>query len=262
MIICIDIGNTNIKYAIFDGDALRFSYRVATDLKRTSDEYGAQLASMLEFNGISVAEIKGGIFSSVVPSLDYTIDHMLRLYLGITPKQIAPGLKTGLAMRADNAREVGADRIVNNVSAIRKYGAEKPMIVVDFGTATTFNIINEKYEFIGGVIAPGIRGSLDSLVSGTAKLPRVEIEAPKSVIATNTVTNMQAGIVFGFAGLVEYIVKKIKTELGVKDVLTVATGGFSGIIAKETKCIDVIDKMLTLNGLKYLYDLNDAEETE
>ena len=252
MIICIDVGNTNIKYAIFDGSNLIFSYRVATDLKRTSDEYGSQLVGMLEFNKISAKDITGGIFSSVVPSLDYTIEHMLRVYLEIVPKQLAPGLKTGLKMRADNAREVGADRIVNNVSAIRKYGNGKPIIVIDFGTATTFNI--------GGVIAPGIKGSLDSLVNGTAKLPRVEIEAPKSVIATNTVTNMQAGIVFGFAGLVEYIVKKIKKELKTSDVLTVATGGFSETIAKETPCIDVIDKMLTLNGLKYLYDLNSAEE--
>lgn len=260
MIICIDVGNTNIKYAIFDGDELKFSYRVATDLKRTSDEYGSQLIGMLEFNRIQPSVITGGIFSSVVPSLDYTIEHMLQVYLNVTPKQLAPGLKTGLKMRADNAREVGADRIVNNVSAIRNYGAGKPMIVVDFGTATTFNIISADYEFIGGVIAPGIRGSLDSLVSGTAKLPRVEIEAPKSVIATNTVTNMQAGIVFGFAGLVEYIVKKIKKELGTQDVLTIATGGFSETIARETTCIDVIDKLLTLNGLKYLYDLNSLEE--
>lgn len=260
MIICIDVGNTNIKYAIFDGSNLIFSYRVATDLKRTSDEYGSQLVGMLEFNKISAKNITGGIFSSVVPSLDYTIEHMLRVYLEIVPKQLAPGLKTGLKMRADNAREVGADRIVNNVSAIRKYGNGKPIIVIDFGTATTFNIINAEGEFIGGVIAPGIKGSLDSLVNGTAKLPRVEIEAPKSVIATNTVTNMQAGIVFGFAGLVEYIVKKIKKELKTSDVLTVATGGFSETIAKETPCIDVIDKMLTLNGLKYLYDLNSAEE--
>ena len=260
MIICIDVGNTNIKYAIFDGDELKFSYRVATDLKRTSDEYGAQLVGMLEFNRIQSGDITGGIFSSVVPSLDYTIEQMLKVYLNIIPKQLAPGLKTGLKMRADNAREVGADRIVNNVSAIRKYGAGKPMIVVDFGTATTFNILNADYEFIGGVIAPGIRGSLDSLVSGTAKLPRVEIEAPKSVIATNTVTNMQAGIVFGFAGLVDFIVKKIKKELGTQDVLTIATGGFSETIAKETTCIDIIDKLLTLNGLKYLYDLNSLEE--
>ena len=259
MIICIDVGNSNIKYAIFDGDELKFSFRVATDLKRTSDEYGSQLVSMLEFNRISVSDVKGGIFSSVVPSLDYTVSHMLKVYFDISPMQIAPGLKTGLNIRADNAKEVGADRIVNNVSAIRKYGCNKPMIIVDFGTATTFNVINSDSDFIGGVIAPGIKGSLDSLVNGTAKLPRVEIEAPKSVIATNTVTNMQAGIVFGFAGLVEYIVKRIKKELKAPDAVTIATGGFSETIAKETGCIDIIDKMLTLNGLKYLYDLNTSE---
>lgn len=259
MIICIDVGNTNVKYAIFDGDDLKFSYRVATDLRRTSDEYGAQLIGMLDFNGVAKEELTGGIISSVVPSLDYTMEHMLKMYFGITPLQLAPGLKTGLKMRTDNAREVGADRIVNNVSALKKYGNGTPMIVVDFGTATTFNILNESGEFIGGVIAPGIKGSLDSLVSGTAELPRVEIEAPKSVIATNTVTNMQAGIVFGFAGLVEYIVKKIKRELKADRIVTIATGGFSETIAKETKCIDIIDKMLTLDGLKYLYDLNHME---
>ena len=261
MIICIDVGNSNIKYAVYDGGERKISFRVSTDLKRTSDEYGAQLAEMLNFNSIAAEDITGGIFSSVVPSLDYTIEHMLRVYLHIIPKQIAPGLKTGLRMRADNAHEVGADRIVNNVAAIRKYGCGKPMIVVDFGTATTFNILSADGEFIGGVIAPGIKGSLESLVSGTAKLPRVEIEAPKSVIATNTVTNMQAGIVFGYAGLVEFIVRKIKKELRASDVMTIATGGFSETIAKETGCIDVIDKMLTLDGLKYLYDLNSSEES-
>ncbi len=260
MILCIDVGNTNIKYAVFDRNELKVSFRVSTDLKRTSDEYGAQITDMLSVNHISPMEIKGGIFSSVVPSLDYTIEHMLRVYFNIVPKQIAPGMRTGLKMRVDNAHEVGADRIVNNVSALKKYGCGKPMIVIDFGTATTFNILGADGEFIGGVIAPGIKGALDSLVSGTAKLPRVEIEAPKSVIATNTVTNMQAGIVFGFAGLVQYIVKKIKKELKTSDVLTVATGGFSETIAKETDCIDVIDRMLTLDGLKYLYDLNSSEE--
>lgn len=259
MILCIDIGNTNLKYAVYDGGALKISFRVATDLKRTSDEYGAQLLAMLQAAEVDPKEISGGIFSSVVPSLDYTVEHMLGVYLGIKPKQIGPGIKTGLKIMADNAKEVGADRVVNNVAALGKYGSARPIVVVDFGTATTFNVIKEG-AFIGGVIAPGIKGSLDSLVSGTAKLPRVEIEAPKSVIATNTVTNMQAGIVFGFAGLVEYIVKKIKKELGTNDVLTVATGGFSEVMAKETKCIDVVDKMLTLDGLKYLYDLNSEEK--
>jgi type III pantothenate kinase len=256
MIICIDIGNSNIKYAIYDKDKLRFSFRVATDLKKTSDEYGAVLTGMLATKGVAVEDIEGGIVSSVVPSLDYTIDKMCSLYLKIKPMHVAPGLKSGLNIRCDDAREVGADRIVNCVSAIVGYGENKPMIVVDFGTATTFNIISANNEFIGGVIAPGIKGSLESLVSGTAKLPRVEIEAPDSIIAKNTVTNMQAGIVFGFAGLVEYIVKRIKKELKTTDVKTIATGGFSNIISKEIEGIDVVDKLLTLKGLKYLYDLN------
>ena len=260
MIICIDIGNTNIKYAIYDKDKLKVSFRVATDFRTTSDEYGAQLIGMLTAQGISANEITGGIMSSVVPSLDYTIEKMCALYLNIQPLHVAPGLKSGLNIRCDDSREVGADRIVNCVSAIVNYGENVPMIVVDFGTATTFNIISANNEFIGGVISPGIKGSLDSLVNGTAKLPRVEIEAPKSIIAKNTVTNMQAGIVFGFAGLTEYIVKRIKKELKAPKVKTIATGGFSTIIAKEIEGIDVVDKLLTLKGLKYLYDLNTQEK--
>ena len=260
MIICIDIGNTNIKYAVYKKDDLVVSFRVSTDFKRTSDEYGEQIIGMLDIKGIKAKDITGGIVSSVVPSLDYTIDKMCEIYFAIKPLHIAPGLKSGLNIRCDNAREVGADRIVNCVSALVQYGEKKPMIVIDFGTATTFNIINENDEFIGGVIAPGIKGSLDSLVNGTAKLPRVEIEAPKSIIAKNTVTNMQAGIVFGFAGLVEYIVKRIKKELKTSDVKTIATGGFSNVISKEIECIDVVDKLLTLKGLKYLYELNQTTE--
>ena len=259
MIICLDVGNTNIKYALFDGEELKLSFRVATEHKKTSDEYGVQLISILKNNRVNESEIKGGIISSVVPQLDYTLERMCRTYLGFKPLQLAPGLKTGLNLRVDNAKEVGADRVVNNVAAVRKYGY--PLIIVDFGTATTFNVIDKKGEFIGGVIAPGIKGSLDSLVNGTAKLPRVEIERPDKVIGSNTVTNMQSGIVYGFAGLVEYIVKKIKKELKEENVLTVATGGFSEIIAKEISCIDKVDKLLTLEGLRYLYYLN-AEVTE
>lgn len=257
MIICMDVGNTNIKYAIFDGDKLVMSFRVATEHKKTSDEYGGQLISILGNNDISTGDIKGGIISSVVPQLDYTLERMCNTYLKIKPMMLAPGLKTGMNLRVDNAKEVGADRVVNNVAAVRKYGF--PLIIVDFGTATTFNVIDAKGEFIGGVIAPGIKGSLDSLVNGTAKLPRVEIERPSSVIGKNTVTNMQSGIVFGFAGLVEYIVKKIKRELKYESVKTVATGGFSEVIAKEINCIDFVDKLLTLEGLKYLYELNISE---
>ena len=257
MIICLDIGNTNIKYAIFDGDKLVLSFRVATEHKKTSDEYGGQLISILSNNKIKPENITGGIISSVVPQLDYTIERMFNTYLNIKPLQLAPGIKTGMNLKVDNAKEVGADRVVNNVSAVRKYGA--PLIIIDFGTATTFNVIDSKGDFIGGVIAPGIKGSLDSLVNGTAKLPRVEIERPSSVIGKNTITNMQSGIVFGFAGLVEYIVKKIKRELKCENVKTVVTGGFSEVIAKEISCIDHVDKLLTLEGLKYLYDLNSTE---
>ena len=254
MILCIDVGNTNIKYGIFDGDKLAVSFRVATDLKRTSDEYGTKLVDMLAVKGIRAEQIHGAIVSSVIPSLNYTISHMCSGYLDIDPILVGPGTKTEHNLRVDNAREVGADRIVNDVAAIRKYGA--PVVVIDFGTATTFNIINENREFIGGVIAPGIRGSMDSLVNSTAKLPRVEIEIPKSVIGKNTTTNMQAGIVFGFAGLVDYIVWKLKREMKCPDMQVVATGGFCDIIASEISCIDHVDKLLTLQGLKYLYDLN------
>lgn len=258
MIICLDIGNTNIKYALFEKDKLLLSFRVATEHKKTSDEYGGQLVGILNNAGIDLSRIKGGIVSSVVPQLDYTIERMMQTYLKIKPLTLAPGLKTGLDLKVDNAREVGADRVVNNVAAIKKYGA--PLIIIDFGTATTFNVIDEKGRFIGGVIAPGIKGSLDSLVNGTAKLPRVEIERPDKVIGTNTVTNMQSGIVFGFAGLVEYIVRKIKKEMKCEGVKTIATGGFSEVIAKEITCIDCVDKLLTLEGLKYLYYLNSSED--
>lgn len=257
MIICMDVGNTNIKYAIFDKDKFLLSFRVATAHKKTSDEYGGQLISILNNNKINAGAITGGIISSVVPQLDYTLERMCATYLNIKPLMLAPGLKTGMNMKVDNAKEVGADRVVNNVSALKKYGA--PLIIVDFGTATTFNVIDSKGEFVGGVIAPGIKGSLDSLVNGTAKLPRVEIECPPHVIGKNTVTNMQSGIFYGFAGLVEYLIKKMKREMNCENIKVVATGGFAEVIAKEISCIDYVDKLLTLEGLKYLYDINTAE---
>ena len=260
MILCLDIGNTNIKIGLFEGNELKYSFRGATELKRTSDEYGTIFTNMFELQGVSPDAVDGAIISSVVPALNYTIQRMCIGYFGVEPLMVGCGLKTGHNLRVDDAREVGSDRIVNDVAAVQKYGA--PLIVIDFGTATTFNAVNAQGEFIGGAVAPGIRGSVDSLVSGTAKLPRVEIERPRCAIGKNTTTNMQAGIVFGFAGLVEYIVKKMKKELKDPNVRVVATGGFSEIIAKETSCIDCVDKLLTLQGLKYLYDLNNSEDAK
>ncbi|MBO7214251.1 MAG: type III pantothenate kinase, partial [Clostridia bacterium] len=189
--------------------------------------------------------------------LNYTISHMCEYFFGITPKVVGAGIKTGLNVKADNPKEVGADIIANCVGAFTKYGDGKPMIVIDFGTATTFDVLTGNGELIGVVIAPGIKTSLEGLVSNTAQLPMIELEAPKSAIPKTTRTAMQAGIIFGFAGLVENIVKKIKTELGVETISVIATGGMGEIIAKEVSCITKIDRLLTLEGLKKLYEINE-----
>lgn len=255
MIFCIDIGNTNIKYGVYSGEKLVASFRVVSQRSSTADEYGIVVRDLLKNEGIKRADIDGVIMSSVIPQLNYTIAHMCEYYLGFTPIMVGPGIKTGLNIKVDSPSEVGADRIVNSVAAFKKYGGKKPVICIDFGTATTFNVITEKGELIGGVIAPGIKGSLDSLVNGTAKLPNIELALPDKIIAKNTVTNMQAGLLYGFAGLVENIVKKTKEELG-RDAFVVATGGLGETIASEAKSIDVIDRTLTLEGLKILYEMN------
>ena len=255
MIFCIDIGNTNIKYGVYSGEKLVASFRVVSQRSSTADEYGIVVRDLLRNEGIKRGDIEGVIMSSVIPQLNYTIAHMCEYYLGFSPIMVGPGIKTGLNVKVDSPSEVGADRIVNSVAAFRKYGGEKPVICIDFGTATTFNVITEKGELIGGVIAPGIKGSLDSLVNGTAKLPNIELSLPDKIIAKNTVTNMQAGLLYGFAGLVENIVKKTKEELG-RGAFVVATGGLGETIASEAKSIDVIDRTLTLEGLKILYEMN------
>lgn len=254
MILCIDVGNTNIKYGIFDGDKLAVSFRVATDLKRTSDEYGTKLVDMLAVKGIRAEQIHGAIVSSVIPSLNYTISHMCSGYLDIDPILVGPGTKTEHNLRVDNAR--GSRRRPHRQRRRRHQKVRRSRGGHRFRHCYDVQHHQRKPRVIGGVIAPGIRGSMDSLVNSTAKLPRVEIEIPKSVIGKNTTTNMQAGIVFGFAGLVDYIVRKIKREMKCPDMQVVATGGFSEIIASEISCIDHVDKLLTLQGLKYLYDLN------
>lgn len=254
MLLTVDIGNTNIKYGVFDGDALLGSFRVSSRVTKTADEYGAVLMNLLASEEIDKEAIEGIIVSSVIPSLNYTIVHMCEYFFGKIPMMIGPGLKTGLNIKAENPREVGADIIVNSVAAFRKYGG--PVVVIDFGTATTFDVITARQELVGCIIAPGIKTSLESLVQGAAQLPMIELGVPKSVLGKNTETSMQAGIIFGYAGLVENIVAKIKRELGVKSLPVVATGGMGEIIAREVSCITKFDRTLTLEGLKMIYNLN------
>ncbi len=254
MLLCVDIGNTNIKYGVYQNDKLIASFRVSSRLSRTADEYGSVLVNLLATSGIQKTDITGVIISSVIPSLNYTICHMCEYFFGKTPLMIGPGVKTGLNIKTDNAKEVGADIIVNSVSAFNKYGG--PIVVIDFGTATTFDVISEDFTLLGVVIAPGIKTSLEGLVSNTAQLPMIELDAPKTAIGRNTKHCMQSGIIFGFAGLVENILFKIKKELGLKDVTVVATGGLGEIIAKEVKTIKKVDRTLTLDGLNMIYKLN------
>ena len=254
MLLAIDLGNTNIKYGVFDGEKMVASFRVSSRISRTADEYGSVLVGLLSDRGIKKGDIDGIIFSSVIPALNYTICHMCEYFFGISPLMVGPGIKTGLNIKADNPREVGADIIVNSVSAYNKYGG--PIVVIDFGTATTFDVINDKGELMGVVIAPGIKTSLEGLATKTAQLPMVELDAPKTVIGKNTKHCMQAGLIFGFAGLVENIIKKIKKEMGLLEIKVVATGGLGEIIAKEVKAISLVDRTLTLDGLKTIYNLN------
>ena len=254
MILVMDVGNSNIKIGIFEGDKLLNSWRMKTDLAQTADEYGICEVEMLRHCGLDPAGMEGCIMASVIPSLNYTLEHMLEFYLGKKPLVAGPGIKTGINIKYENPKEVGADRIVNSLAAWRLYGG--PCIVIDFGTATTFNVLSGSGEFLGGVICPGIKLSTEALTSRTAKLPKIELTKPASVVGRTTVANMQSGIIYGFVGMVDYIVKKIKAETGFSEAKVIATGGFSELIAAEAGIIDRTDKTLTLTGLRLLYELN------
>lgn len=254
MIFVMDVGNSNIKIGIFDGEKLLNSWRMQTDVARTADEYGISIVEMLRHCGLDPAGIEGAIMASVIPSLNYTLEHMLEYYVGKKPLVAGPGIRTGINIRYENPKEVGADRIVNSLAAWRLYGG--PCIVVDFGTATTFNVLSKGGEFLGGVICPGIKLSTEALTSRTAKLPKIELTKPATVVGRTTVANMQSGIIYGFVGMVDYIVKKIKAETGFSEAKVIATGGFSELIAAEAGIIDRTDKTLTLTGLRLLYELN------
>ncbi len=256
MLLVIDVGNTNIKLGVYDKNTLTHSWRLSVKVIRTADEIGIVLKGLFDSAKIDIKNFDGVIMSSVQPALNYTMEHACEYYLGKKPMMIGVGIKTGLNIKYSNPQEVGADRIVNSVAAYRLYGGH--CIVVDFGTATTFNVVSEKGEFLGGCIAPGIITGLEGLVNNTAKLPRVEIIKPESIIAKNTVAGLQAGMTYGYTGLVKYIIQKLKEESGYSDMKVIATGGLSEIVLNvdNDKIIDIVDRSLTLKGLKIIYDLN------
>lgn len=257
MILAIDVGNTNIVIGVYKRQQnLVHHWRISTDRSATEDEYGMILHQLLHYEGLTYKDIEGVIISSVVPPLMITLKRLCETYIGKSPLIVGPGLKTGINIRYENPREVGADRIVNAVAAIELYGS--PLIVVDFGTATTFDYIDEKGEYIGGAIAPGIGISTDALYQKAAKLPRIEIVKPKSVIGRNPVASMQAGIVYGFAGQVDGINERIQKEFG-HPCKVVATGGLAELISEHSTTIQVVNPWLTLQGLYILYERNQEQ---
>ncbi|HEY8389529.1 MAG TPA: type III pantothenate kinase [Clostridia bacterium] len=257
MILVIDIGNTNIKIGLFKNDFLVASGRIATHYRRTSDEYGLLITNLITVHNFSVNDIKGIIISSVIPDLNYTFEHMCSFYFGIEPLVLGAGVKTGLNIKYDNPKEVGSDRIAVSVAAMKEYGS--PLIVADFGTATTINVVGRNNDFLGGLICPGIKSSVNSLAESAAKLPKIELVTPKSVIGKNTITNMQSGIFYAFTGMIEHIVKKIREEDGLNDAKVIATGGLSEYVNQGTSIIDHIDRRLSLKGLYYIYKLNNPD---
>lgn len=253
MILAIDVGNTHIVLGALNHKQLLGHWRLSTDRLRTADEYGVLLKEMFKLSGLEMSEVQAIIMASVVPPINITLETMAQKYFGLTILQVGPGIKTGISIKIESPRELGADRIVNAVAGYAQYGG--PLIIVDFGTATTFCCINEKGEYLGGAIAPGIAISTEALFQRAAKLPRVEMIKPASVIGRNTISSMQSGIIFGFAGQVDAIVGKMQQELGGK-AKVIATGGLASVMAEETHCIDKVDPILTLTGLQIIYERN------
>ena len=253
MILTLDIGNTNIKTALFDGENMRQYWRISTSRTLTSDEYGMILMNLMHHNGLSPDIVDGIIVSSVVPTINYTIEHMCDTYFKKTPMFVAPGVKTGIHIKYDNPRELGSDRIANAVASYELYGG--PCIFIDFGTATSFGVISKNGEFLGGSICPGLKVTADAIVDRTAKLPRFELIKPSSVIGKNTVSNLQSGILYGHIGMVKYLIQRMKDEIGC-DCKVIATGGMAVLIKDDAPEINVFDGLLTLKGLRIIYDKN------
>ncbi|MBR3503051.1 MAG: type III pantothenate kinase [Clostridia bacterium] len=254
MIFTMDIGNTNIKTALFDGERMVQYWRLTTNKMMSSDEYGILLANLFRHNNLSMKDVDGIIMSSVAPSINFTIEHMVQNYFGIEPMMVVPGIRTGINLKYDNPRELGSDRIANAVAAWELYGG--PCIFIDFGTATTFGVMSDKGEFLGGAICPGLKLASEALVDRAAKLPNFELVKPESAIGRNTITNLQSGIVYGHVGLVTYLIQKMKQELKAPKAKVIATGGLALLVADETDMIDVLDGTLTLKGLRLIYEKN------
>jgi type III pantothenate kinase len=253
MLLAIDIGNTNVTLGVFEGDKLDATFRLATHVNQMPDEYAVYVLSLLRQRGIDTTDITEGAMSCVVPPLITTFNELFQKYFDIVPLAVGPGIKTGIRIRMDNPREVGSDRIANAAGAISLYTS--PIIVVAMGTATAFDTVSKEGDYLGGAVAPGLAIAAEALFTRTAALPRVALVRPKKAIGHNTLTAMQSGIIFGYAGLIEGIVGRIQEELGEKATV-VATGGYAGIIAKETKVIEKVNPNLTLIGIKVIHDMN------
>ncbi len=253
MLFTMDIGNTNIKTALFDGPQMIKYWRVSTNKIYTSDEFGIQFERLFTHGGVSMGDVDGIIISSVVPTINFTIEHMCSNYFHLTPMFVVPGVRTGINIKYENPRELGSDRIANAVAAFDEYGG--PVIYIDFGTATTFGVVDENGSFLGGAICPGIKLASEALGNGTAKLPRFELAKPERVIGRTTLANLQSGMFYGYVGLVTHLVKKIRQELGVQ-AQVVATGGMAQMMAEESKVIDHVDGLLTLKGLRLIWERN------
>jgi len=258
MLLAFDIGNSNTVLGVFRDGELITNWRIETDLNKSADEYGMLVSQLFAYEKLKMEDVDDVIISTVVPSVLYTVQHMSLKYFNRKPIVVESGVKTGLVIKYDNPKQVGADRIVNAVAAFHKYGG--PLIIIDFGTATTFCAVSDKAEYLGGSIAPGLKISSEALFEKTSKLPKVELDEPGHVICKNTIESMQAGLIYGHMGLVEYMVDKMKGELkeatGKGDIKVIATGGLAGMMSGGVRCIDDVDRDLTLEGLQVIYEKN------